>query len=84
MARYTNHDEIAADALRLCEELRERAPLAMYRRLAAHCERDPERMAQVIMCLAAFVDIDEEMSALTARVEEIVAPRTGRRPAVPA
>ncbi|MBF6459835.1 hypothetical protein IU433_12385 [Nocardia puris] len=75
MARYTDHDETAAEALALVEELRDRAPLAMYQRVAAHCRRDPERMAQVLMALAAFVDPDEPLSTLIARVEAIAAPR---------
>jgi hypothetical protein len=82
MARYTNHDEIAAEALQLCEEIREHAPLQMYRRLAAHCHRDPERMAQLIMALAAMVNDEESLGQMAERIESIATDRT--RTAVPA
>ncbi|MBF6289280.1 hypothetical protein [Nocardia cyriacigeorgica] len=83
MARYTDHDEIAAEALQLCEEIRDRAPLHMYRRLAAHCHRDPERMAQVIMALAAMVNDEESLAAMAARIVAITtAPPARPRPVV--
>ncbi len=72
MARYTDLDRCAADALDLCECVRERGPLETYRHLAALCARDPERMAQILMTLAAFVDFESPLSVLRARVDAIV------------
>ncbi|MFC9892138.1 hypothetical protein ACFVMC_00450 [Nocardia sp. NPDC127579] len=72
MARYTDHDQLGAAALELCEAVREIGPLELYRRLAAHCVRDPERMAQILMCLAAWVDYDGPAGALTDRAAAIV------------
>ncbi|WP_067573641.1 hypothetical protein [Nocardia acidivorans] len=72
MARHTDHDEIAAEALLVCEAIRELAPLQVYTTLAIRCARDPERMAQVLMCVAAWVDYEGPVSELAKRVDEIV------------
>ena len=56
MARYSDHDEIRAGALQLRAEVRNGDPTELYDRLAAACRTDPERMAQLIMCLAIWVD----------------------------
>lgn len=73
MARYTDHDLLAAEALRICESVRELGPLQTYNHLAAQCQRDPERMAQMLMCLATWVPYDEEpVGGLVARAEAIV------------
>lgn len=75
MARYTDHDQLAAEALQIAEDVRELAPLATYQRLAAQCARDPERMAQVIMCLSVWLDPDTPVGALIARAEAITEAR---------
>lgn len=82
MARYTDHDQLAAEALQIAEDVRELAPLATYQRLAAQCARDPERMAQVIMCLSAWLDPDTPVGALVARAEAITEARAPMRRAV--
>lgn len=69
--RYTNHDDIAAAALNVCEQLRELWPLELYRQLVDQCIEDPERMAQVVMALAAFVPTDESILTTIRRVESI-------------
>lgn len=71
MARFDNHDDIGTAALYLAEEVRYRPPLELYRRLAHQCRRDPERMAQVLLCLAVWLDVDAPISSLTARAEAI-------------
>ena len=56
MARYTDLDQCATDALALVERVRDEAPFETYQHLARQCRRDPERMAQIVMMLALFVD----------------------------
>ncbi|MBF6187606.1 hypothetical protein [Nocardia farcinica] len=75
MARYTDHDEIAAEALQLSEDVRELDPHATFRRLSHACARDPERMAQVLMCLAVWLDPDASTALLVARAERAAALR---------
>lgn len=72
MARHTDHDKLAAEALTICADVREEGPQEVYTRLALRCARDPERMAQVLMCLAAWVDFDAPTSALGDRAVAIV------------
>ncbi|MCM6776244.1 hypothetical protein NDR87_18880 [Nocardia sp. CDC159] len=71
-ARYHDHDEIAANALMICDDLRSQPLLQMYRGLAAECAWFPERMAQLLMCLAAWVDYDSPLSVLEERARAIV------------
>lgn len=71
MARYTDPDEIAAEALQLSEDVREVDPQATFRRLTLACQRDPERMAQVLMCLAIWLDPDVSVGTLISRAESI-------------
>ncbi|WP_280185168.1 MULTISPECIES: hypothetical protein [Nocardia] len=75
MARYTDHDQLAAEALQIAEDVRELGSLGVYRRLAAQCFRDPERMAQVIMCLSAWLDPETPVGTLIARAEAITEAR---------
>ncbi|WP_433660766.1 hypothetical protein ACQPW1_00305 [Nocardia sp. CA-128927] len=75
MARHTDHDELAAEALSICAAVRELGPAETYRTLTLACQRDPERMAQVAMTLATWVDYDGPTSALIKRAEAIVESR---------
>lgn len=75
MARYTDLDQCAADALALSERVRDAAPLHTYQHLAAQCRRNPERMAQIIMALAVFVDPAATTGQLKALVEDAVESR---------
>lgn len=68
MAHYTNLDQCAADALALSERVRVDAPLQTYRHLVAHCRRNPERMAQIIMALAIFID----PAATTGELQQLI------------
>ena len=79
MSFYETHDKIAERALRACMEVREFGPLSVYRRLATECVREPERMAQVLMCLAAWVDVESPTSALVERAEAITRGRVERK-----
>ncbi|MEU6582842.1 hypothetical protein [Nocardia sp. NPDC046763] len=72
MGRHTDHNQLAAEALLICESVRELAPIAVYRDLTRVCAKDPERAAQLLMCLAAWVDFEGPTSRLTARAEAIV------------
>lgn len=56
MPRYTDLGQCATDALALVERVRDEAPFETYQHLARQCRRDSERMAQIMMMLALFVD----------------------------
>lgn len=71
MSFYETHDAIAKRALEICSDVRELGPLSVYRQLAIQSVREPERTAQVLMCLAAWVDVDSPVSALIERAEAI-------------
>lgn len=79
MAFFETHDEIAAKALEICTAVRELGPLSTYRSLAVQCVREPERMAQTMMCLAAWVDVESPTSALVKRAEAITRDRVERK-----
>ena len=72
MARYTDLDKCAADALALSIRVREYAPLQTYHYLAACCRREPERMAQIVMALAVFVDPSSTTGDLQQLVDDAV------------
>lgn len=69
MARYTDHHKIAVTALDIAEQVRECAPLELYRSLTHQCAQDPERMAQIIMCLAVWLDPTTSTLQLARRAE---------------
>lgn len=73
MAAYIDLDQLAADALQLVEDIREVDPGRSFAHLALRCQRDPERMAQVVMCLAIWMDPDTPLSVLGQRAEAIAA-----------
>lgn len=75
MAFYETHDAIAKRALEICAEVREFGPLSVYRELARQCVQEPDRMAQVLMCLGAWVDVESPVSVLVARAESITSTR---------
>lgn len=69
--RYTSHTTLQADALRLCEDMRVEDTEHLYRSLAGQCAADPERMAQTLMALAAWVDVDSPVRVLERRAAEV-------------
>lgn len=75
MAAYVDLDQLAADALQLIEDIREVDPARSFNHLTVRCQRDPERMAQVVMCLAIWMDPDTKLSVLTERAEAITSSR---------
>lgn len=75
-APYTDHDEIVNEAFELCERVRECAPVDNYRHLAIRCAQQPERMAQIMIALAAMVDTSESLLRMTRRVNAISADKT--------
>lgn len=68
---YSTHDEIATAALRLCDDVRTTAPAVMYERVAKWCRREPEKAAQLLMCLAVWTDPDASMEELGDRAESV-------------
>ncbi|WP_330253055.1 hypothetical protein OG874_00120 [Nocardia sp. NBC_00565] len=75
MARYEDHHKIAIAALDLAEQVRDSDPMQLYRHLALQCARDPERMAQIIMCLAVWLDPTTSTLQLGRRAEAAAASR---------
>lgn len=70
-------EKVAATAHSLCMSIRESDPRELFTQIATQCECDPERMAQVVMALAAWVPVDEPLSARGERVEAITMARLG-------
>lgn len=75
MARYTDLDQLARAAMQVAEDVRELGPLEVYRRLALRCARDPEPMAQILMCLAVWLDFESPTSTFEERAVAIVEAR---------
>lgn len=82
MAAHTDLDQLAADALQLVEDIRDIEPGRSFAHLTVRCQRDPERMAQVVMCLAIWMDPDTTLSVLAERAAAVAAGHLGK--AVPA
>lgn len=57
-AFYSSTEEIAANALQICDDLRSQYLPGMFHGLARECATHPARMAQVLMCLAVWVDYE--------------------------
>jgi hypothetical protein len=77
VTHYADHDEIAANALQICDDVRSQPVLEMYQGLARECALFPARTAQLLMCLAVWVDYECPTSVLTARAEAIAEFRVG-------
>ncbi len=73
MARHNDHDEIAKQALGVCEDVRDPdvGPKFLYDSLVAKCRQDPERMIQVLLCLAVWVPFEAAPSTLADRAEAV-------------
>lgn len=69
MTRFTEHHQLAIAALDIAEQVRDTAPAELYRHLTNQCARDPERMAQIIMCLAVWLDPETSTLQLARRAE---------------
>lgn len=82
MARYTDHHKLAVAALDIAEQVRDHAPFDLYRYLTHQCARDPERMAQIIMCLAVWLDPTTSTLTLSRRAEAAVEARVAKAGAV--
>lgn len=71
MGPYIDHEQLAAHALQLCEDVRVQSQEHMYEGLVRECARFPGRMAQLMMALAVWVDYEGPISALMARADAI-------------
>lgn len=71
MAAYTDLDQLATDSLALVQDIQAMEPARSFAHLTVRCQHDPERMAQVLMCLAIWMDPDVTLSVLAARAEAI-------------
>lgn len=68
----TDLDCLAAEALRVCEDVRVTVPADMHTRLVALCRTTPEHAARLLAVLAVWVDVDNPTS-LADRAEEVSA-----------
>lgn len=73
--RYSDVHRVAIAALDLAEQVRDTGPLELYNSLARQCAEDPERMAQILMCLAVWLDPTTSTLQLGRRAEAAVASR---------
>lgn len=71
MAAYTDLDELAADVLQMVEVIQQTDRDRNFAHLTLRCQRDPERMAQMLMCLAIWMDPETPLSVLIQRAEAI-------------
>lgn len=71
---HADVDAIAAYAQAIVDDIRHIDPREVLHELAVYAEAAPGRMAQIVMCLAAWVDPHEPLSARGERVEAITAP----------
>lgn len=78
MAAYSDLDQLAADTLQLVEDIQAIDPDRTFEHLTRRCEHDPERMAQVIMLLAIWMDPDVSLSVLGQRAEALAGGRLGK------
>lgn len=78
MTRYDDVHKVAIAALDLSEQVRECGPLELYSSLTRQCARDPERMAQIIMCLAVWLDPTTSTLQLARRAEAAAQGRVKR------
>lgn len=70
------HDLLAEETLRLAENLRETDPAVLYADLVARGRKEPERLAQMLMCALVWLDVDVTTSELVARAEAVAADRS--------
>ncbi|MBM4497561.1 hypothetical protein GS926_18635 [Rhodococcus hoagii] len=71
-------DVVARFANAIVESVHTTDPRELLHELAILAEGSPGRSAQIMMALAAWVNIDEPLSVRGARVEAITAPAQGR------
>lgn len=73
MAHYEDLDEVAKHALDICQDVRDAdlGPQWHYSELARKCVAEPERMAQVILCLATWVPFESPPSTLADRAQAV-------------
>lgn len=75
---YPDEDSIGDAANAMTVLVREEDPFAVHAGVVELCASHPRKVAQVIMALAAWVNVDEPMSVREERVREIAAPRSHR------
>lgn len=78
MPAYSDHDQLAADVLQLVEDIQSQDPDRFFAHLILRCQRDPAQMAQMLMCLAIWMDPETPVSVLTQRAEAIAVGRLGK------
>lgn len=71
-AFYSSEEEIAANALQICADLRTQHLPTMFGGLVRECRNYPARMAQVLMGLAIWVDYEAPISELQARTQAVI------------
>lgn len=71
----TDLDKLAAIAQKLAEDIREMDPQRVFRECERLAKWHPTRAAQLLMCLATFVNPDESLGQRVTRVDAIVLDR---------
>lgn len=66
-----NLDRVGRIAAGLGDRIRDEDPREMYDELVNLCAKHPAKAAQLIMCLAAWFDPEEETSELVRRARSI-------------
>lgn len=66
------HDALFLEGVAVATEIRDNDPALLFRSLTRSCAKDPAHAAQLLMTLAAFVPIEEPLSVLQRRVDDIV------------
>ena len=67
MSVETDLERVARRALAIVSDMREVDPQLTFDTLAIMCGTEPCRMAQVLMCLAVWIDPEESTGTLTSR-----------------
>lgn len=66
------HDDIAAAAIRIADDIRTKPTAALHEQLVKWCAEQPAQAAQVLMCFAAWTDPDDP-ETLADRAESVAA-----------
>lgn len=72
-----NLDRVGRIAAELGDRIRDEDPKRLYDELVLLCRYHPAKAAQLLMCLAAWFDPDEETGELVARARSVAMTHPG-------
>ncbi len=70
-APYAHPDDVAANALQIACDLRTQSTSDMYEGLVREAYHFPGRVAQIVMCLAAWTPVEEGPDRLGDRAQAV-------------